>query len=145
MIDGAPEVVCFTVDPYEQLINQNSTKVINAQTELFILRGIPAYIRSDNDGEFVAQVVRNWSGGVGAKTAYIEPGSPWEYGYCEGFHARFRDDLLNGESVYSLREAPITIESWRKHDDTKRPHSALGYHPPAPETIVPVDQGLVMH
>ena len=75
------------------------------------------------------------SGNGGARTAYIEPGSPWENGYCESFNARFRDELLNGEIFYSLKEAQIVIEQWRRHYNTKRPHSALGYRPPAPETV----------
>ena len=82
---------------------------------------------------------------VGAKTAYIEPGSPWENGYCESFNGRMRDELLNGEIFYSLREAQIIIESWRTHYNTKRPHSALGYRPPAPEAIIPMDQRPIMH
>ena len=86
--------------------------------------------------EFVAQAVQDWIKAVGARTAYIEPGSPWENGYCESFNARFRDELLDGEIFYSLREAQILIEQWRKHYNTKRPHSALGYRPPAPEAIV---------
>ena len=72
---------------------------------------------------------------VGARTAYIEPGSPWENGYCESFNAKLRDELLNGEIFYSLAEARIVIESWRRHYNTKRPHSSLGYRPPAPEII----------
>ena len=95
--------------------------------------------------EFVAQAVRDWITAVGAKTAYIEPGSPWENGYCESFNGRMRDELLNGEVFYSLREAQILIEEWRKHYNTKRPHSALGYKPPAPETIIPMDQRPIMH
>ena len=123
----------------------NSTDVIDVLTDLFILRGVPAFIRSDNGPEFVAEAVRNWIKAVGAKTAYIEPGSPWENGYCESFNARLRDELLNGEIFYTLKEAQIIIEQWRKHYNTKRPHSALGYRPPAPETIVPMDHGPVMH
>lgn len=123
----------------------NSTDVIDALTDLFILRGPPAYVRSDNGPEFVAKDVRAWIEAVGAKTAFIEPGSPWENGYIESFNARLRDELLNRELFYSLREAQIIIESWRKHYNTKRPHSALGYWPPAPETIVPMDQRPVMH
>ena len=99
----------------------NSTEVIDALTDLFILRGVPTYIRSDNGPEFIAQAVRDWIAAVGAKTAYIEPGSPWENGYCESFNARLRDELLNGEVFYSLREAQILIEQWRKHYNTKRP------------------------
>jgi transposase InsO family protein len=123
----------------------NSTDVIDVLTDLFILRGVPAYIRSDNGPEFVAEAVRKWIRAVGAKTAYIEPGSPWENGYIESFNARFRDELLNGEIFYSLREAQILIEQWRRHYNTKRPHSALGYRPPAPETIVPMEQRPVMN
>jgi len=123
----------------------NSTNVIDALTDLFILRGSPAFIRSDNGPEFIAQAVRDWIAVVGAKTAYIEPGSPWENGYCESFNGRFRDELLNGEIFYSLREAQIIIEEWRKHYNTKRPHSALGYRPPAPETNIKLDQRTTMH
>ena len=123
----------------------NSIDVIDVLTGLFILRGVPAYIRSDNGPEFIAEAVQNWIRAVGAKTAYIVPGSPWENGYIESFNARFRDELLNGEIFYSLREAQIVIEQWRKHYNTKRPHSALGYRPPAPESIVPMDQRPVMN
>jgi len=123
----------------------NSTDVVDALTDLFILRGVPAFIRSDNGPEFIAEIVRNWIAAVGAKTAYIEPGSPWENGYCESFNARLRDELLNGEIFYTLKEAQIIIEQWRRHYNTVRPHSALGYRPPAPESIVVMDQRLVMH
>ena len=123
----------------------NSMNVIDALTDLFIMRDPPAFIRSDNGPEFIAQTVRNWIAAVGAKTAYIEPGSPWENGYCESFNGRFRDELLNGEIFYSLREAQIIIEEWRKHYNTKRPHSALGYRPPAPKAILGVDQRPIMH
>jgi len=123
----------------------NSRNVTDALTDLFILRGSPAFIRSDNGPEFIAQAVRDWIAAVGAKTAYIEPGSPWENGYCESFNGRFRDELLNGEIFYSLREAQIIIEEWRKHYNTKRPHSALGYRPPAPDAKIPMDQRPIMH
>ena len=121
----------------------NSTDVVDVLTDLFIMRGVPAFIRSDNGPEFVAKAVRAWINAVGSKTAYIV--SPWENGYCESFNARFRDELLNGEIFYTLKEAQIIIEEWRKHYNTKRPHSALGYRPPAPETIVPMDQRPIMH
>ena len=101
--------------------------MIDTLTDLFIIRGVPAYIRSDNGPEFIADAVRQWIKAVGTQTAYIEPGSPWENGYCESFNARFRDELLNGEIFYTLREAQIVIEQWRRHYNTKRPHSALGY------------------
>ncbi len=123
----------------------NSTNVVDALTDLFILRGAPEYIRSDNGPEFIAQSVRDWIAAVGARTAYIAPGSPWENGYCESFNARFRDELLNGEIFYTLKEARVVIEEWRRHYNTVRPHSALGWKPPAPETIVPMDQRPVMH
>jgi len=111
--------------------------VIDVLSDLFILRGVPGHIRSDNGPEFVAKALREWIGAVGAKTAYIAPGSPWENGYVESFNARLRDELLNGEIFYSLREAQIVIESWRRHYNAVRPHQSLGYRPPAPEVFVP--------
>jgi putative transposase len=122
-----------------------SLDVIDELSDLFILRGVPTYIRSDNGPEFVAQAVRDWIAAVGARTAFIEPGSPWENGYCESFNARFRDELLNGEIFYSLHEAQIIIEQWRRHYNTARPHSALGYRPPAPGSIVNMDRTTPMH
>lgn len=123
----------------------NSTDVVDVLTDLFILRGPPEFIRSDNGAEFIAKKVRAWIGAVGAKTAFITPGSPWENGYCESFNARFRDELLNGEVFYTLREAQILIERWRHHYNTVRPHSALRYRPPAPESMMPIDQRPTMH
>ena len=123
----------------------NSTDVIDVLTDLFILRGVPAYIRSDNGPEFIAEAVRKWIAAVGAQTAYIEPGSPWENGYVESFNARLRDELLNGEIFYTLKEAQIIIEEWRRHYNTKRPHSSLGYRPPAPESIVHLHERIAMH
>jgi len=114
----------------------SSTDVIDVLTNLFILRGVPAYIRSDNGSKFVAEAVRRWIAAVGAQTAFIEPGSPWENGYIESLNARLRDELLNGEIFYTLKEAHDLIESWRRHYNAIRPHSSLGYRPPAPETIV---------
>jgi putative transposase len=111
--------------------------VIDVLSDLFILHGIPAHIRSDNGPEFVAKAVQEWIAFAGAKTAYIERGSPWENGYIESFNARLRDELLDGEIFYSLREARIVIESWRRHYNTIRPHASLRYKPPAPEVFVP--------
>ena len=111
--------------------------VIDVLSDLFILRGVPAHIRSDNGPEFVAKQVQRWITAVGAKTAYIEPGSPWENGYVESFNARLRDELLNGEIFYSLREAQVVIESWRRHYNTVRPHASLGFRPPAAEVALP--------
>jgi transposase InsO family protein len=113
----------------------NSTAVIDVLTDLFILRGVPGHVRSDNGPEFVAKAVRDWIDAVGAKTAFIEPGSPWENGYCESFNSKLRDELLNGEIFYSLAEARVVIEAWRVHYNTARPHSSLGYRPPAPEAV----------
>jgi putative transposase len=110
--------------------------VIDVLSDLFILRGVPGHIRSDNGPEFVAKAVREWITAVGAKTAYIEPGSPWENGYCESFNSKLRDELLKGEIFYTLKEAQIVIESWRRHYNTVRPHSSLGYKPPAPEAVL---------
>jgi putative transposase len=111
--------------------------VIDVLSDLFILRGVPGHIRSDNGAEFVAKAVQEWITAVGAKTAYIAPGSPWENGFIESFNARLRDELLDGEIFYSLKEAKIVIESWRRHYNTLRPHGSLGYRPPAPEVFVP--------
>lgn len=101
------------------------------------LRGIPGHIRSDNSPEFIAKAVQEWIAAVGAKTAYIAPGSPWENGYVESFNARLRDELLDGQRFDSLREAPIIIEAWRQYCNTLRPHASLGYNPPAPEVFMP--------
>ena len=125
--------------------NFNSTDIVDTLTDLFILRGAPQYIRSDNGPEFIAKKARDWITAVGAKTAYIEPGSPWENGFCESFNARFRDEMLNGEIFYSLREAQILIERWRHHYNTVRPHSAIGCRPPPLECIITVDQYPTMH
>ena len=114
-----------------------SIDVIDVLSDLFVLRGVPGFIRSDNGPEFVAQAVQDWIAAVGAKTAYIAPGSPWENGYIESFNARLRDELLDGEIFYSLKEAQIVIESWRQHYNAVRPHASLGYRAPAPETFVP--------
>ena len=113
-----------------------STDVIDVLSDLFILRGAPGHVRSDNGPEFVAKAVREWIDAVGSRTAFIEPGSPWENGFCESFNARLRDELLNGEIFYSLAEAKAVIESWRRHYNAVRPHSALGYRPPAPEVAL---------
>ena len=114
-----------------------SIDVIDVLSNLFILRGVPEHIRSDNGPEFVAKAVQDWIGAVGAKTAYITPGSPWENGFIESFNARLRDELLDGEIFYTLREAQIVIESWRRHYNTVRPHASIGYRAPAPEVFVP--------
>jgi len=109
--------------------------VLACLTDLFTRHGPPDYIRSDNGSEFTAIAVREWLPRVGVKTLYIEPGSPWENGYNESFNGKLRDELLNGEIFYTLKEAEVLIAQWRKHYNTVRPHSSLGYRPPAPQTI----------
>jgi transposase InsO family protein len=115
----------------------NAIGVIETLADAMLMNGVPEHIRSDNGPEMVAKVLRQWLSGLGTKSLYIEPGSPWENGYCESFNGKLRDELLNGELFYSLREAQVVIEKWRVHYNTKRPHSSLGYRPPAPVTIAP--------
>ena len=110
--------------------------VLETLSNLFITEGVPNYIRSDNGSEFRAKALRQWIGSLGVKTAYIEPGSPWENGYNESFNGKLRDEILNTEIFYSLKEAQILIEQWRRHYNEVRPHSSLGYKPPAPQVIV---------
>ena len=110
--------------------------VLDCLTEMFIRHGAPEYIRSDNGSEFTARVVRRWLSRIGVQTLYIEPGSPWENGYIESFNGKFRDELLNGEIFYTLREAKTLIEKWRLEYNTVRPHSSLNYRPPAPEAYL---------
>lgn len=110
--------------------------VIDTLSDLFITRGVPEHVRSDNGPEFIAQAVKDWIAAVGARTAYIAPGSPWENGFVESFNARLRDELLNGEIFYSLAEARVIIENWRKHFNAVRPHGSLGYRAPAPEVFM---------
>jgi transposase InsO family protein len=124
---------CLTIRIDRKL---SSTDVIDVLSDLFVLRGVPGHVRSDNGPEFIARAVRDWIAAVGAGTAFIEPGSPWENGYCESFNSKLRDELLNGEIFYSLAEAKAVIESWRQHYNTRRPHSSLGYRPPAPASII---------
>lgn len=114
-----------------------SDDVLHTLAELFVKHGTPDHIRSDNGAEFTAKAVRAWLQRINVKTLYIEPGSPWENGCNESFNGKLRDELLNGEVFYSLREAQILIERWRVHYNTIRPHSSLGYKPPTPETILP--------
>ena len=115
----------------------NGLGVLETMAKVMMVRGVPEHIRSDNGPEMTSKAVRNWLANVGAQTLYIEPGSPWENGYCESFNSKLRDELLNGEILYSLREAQVLIEQWRNHYNTLRPHSALGYQPPAPQTARP--------
>jgi len=113
-----------------------SSDVIDTLADLFIQRGSPMFIRSDNGPEFVSEILRQWLQELGVQTAYIEPGSPWENGYIESFNGRFRDELLNGEIFDTIVEARVITEQWRRYYNTIRPHSSLKYRPPAPETII---------
>jgi hypothetical protein len=118
-----------------------SLQVIDTLADVMLARGIPEHIRSDNGPEFIAQELRKWLNKLGTKTLYIEPGSPWENGYCESFNGKLRDEFLNSEIFYSLKEAQILTERWRVEYNTERPHSALGYRPPAPQAILPKQPG----
>jgi putative transposase len=121
---------CLAIRPRRRL---NSLNVIEVLADAMIQHGIPEHIRSDNGPEFVAKNLRKWLHRTGAKTLYIEPGSPWENGYCESFNSKLRDQFLNGEIFYSLKEVQVLAERWRVHYNTLRPHSSLNYRPPAPE------------
>ena len=128
---------CLSIDVSRRL---SSEDVLDRLNQLFLTRGVPENIRSDNGPEFTAQRVREWLNRLGVQTLFIEPGSPWENGYIESFNGKLRDELLNVEIFDTLLEAQVLTERWRKHYNTVRPHSSLGYCPPAPETIIPADQ-----
>ena len=119
-----------------------SEDVLDQLYMLFLLRGVPEHIRSDNGPEFTSKAVRGWLSDLGVKTLFIEPGSPWENGYIESFNGKLRDELLNGEVFSTLREAQVLIEWWRREYNQVRPHSALGYRPPVPVTFVPAVSSL---
>ena len=125
---------CLAIDVGRKL---NSDDVLARLTELFVWRGVPEHIRSDNGPEFIAKAVQDWLGKVGVDTLYIAPGSPWENGYIESFDGRLRDELLNGEIFDTMAEAKVLIGRWRWEYNHVRPHSSLGYRPPAPETKAP--------
>ena len=124
---------CLAIQVARRLTHKDVLAVLN---DLFLQRGFPVHIRSDNGSEFTANRVRSWLKTLAIKSLFIEPGSPWENGYIESFNGKMRDELLNGEIFYSLKEAQVLIEMWRKHYNTLRPHSALGYQPPVPAAIV---------
>ena len=124
---------CLAIDVGRSL---NSESVLERLAYLFVYRGVPAYIRSDNGSEFTAKAVRGWLAKIGVQTLYIEPGSPWENGYVESFNGKLQDELLQRELFYTLKEAQVLIERWRQHYNRVRPHSSLGYRPPAPEAVL---------
>ena len=111
--------------------------VLQCLTDLFVAHGVPAHLRADNGPEFTNRAVRTWLGRVGTRPLFIEPGSPWENGYIESFNGKLRDELLDGEIFYTLWEAQVLIETWRRTYNHIRPHSSLGQRPPAPATILP--------
>ena len=142
---GRPIKILTLIDEYSRqclaLVVDRSFKsddVLHALSNLFLIYGIPENIRSDNGPEFTAKAVRRWLERVGIKTAFIEPGSPWESGYNESFNGKLRDEVLNREIFYNIKEARVIIENWRKEYNTVRPHSSLGYQPPAPEVVQPL-------
>jgi len=114
---------------------QNQETVLETLSDLFLLHGPPEHLRSDNGAEFTATAVREWLQRLEVQTLFIEPGSPWENGYNESFNGKLRDELLNSEIFFTLREAQILVEQWRVHYNTVRPHSSLGYRPPAPQSL----------
>jgi len=124
---------CLAIDVTRNLHNGD---VLERLAWLMTTRSVPKYIRSDNGAEFTAKAVRNWLSHAGVSTLHIEPGSPWENGFIESFNGKLRDELLNGKILYTLREAKVLINRWRTHYNMVRPHSSLGYRPPAPETRI---------
>lgn len=142
--DGRPLKMLTVLDEYSREClaivvarRLQSDDVLQVLSELFVEHGPPANLRSDNGPEFTARVVRQWLGGLGVKTLFIAPGSPWENGYNESFNGTLRQELLRSEIFYSLEEAKVLIEQWRREYNTIRPHSSVGYRPPAPEAIRP--------
>jgi transposase InsO family protein len=119
---------CLAIEVQRSITSRD---VIEVLRYLFEVRGVPGHLRSDNGPEFMAQAIRRWLGACGVNTLYIEPGAPWENAYCESFHSRFRDELLNGELFTSVQEAQVVTEDFRREYNHRRPHSSLGYLPPA--------------
>ncbi len=150
--EGRPLKILAVVDEYSReclaLVvarRLRAMDVLETLAQLFVTHGVPAHIRSDNGPEFTADLVRSWLEALDVATLFIEPGSPWENGYVESFNGKLRDELLDREIFYTLPEARIVIERWRREYNTVRPHSALGYRPPAPQavTLTPIS-GLIM-
>ncbi len=146
--DGRPLKMLTIVDEYTREClaievgrHTKSIDVLQALSDLFVEHGTPEYLRSDNGPEFTAGLIREWLNRVDVDTLFIEPGSPWENGYVESFNGKFRDEFLDREILYTLQEAKVLIERWRKEYNTIRPHSSLGYRPPAPETVRPFPPG----
>ena len=124
---------CLAIDVGRSLTSES---VLERLAYLFVYRGVPEHIRSDNGPEFTAKAVRTWLAKIGVKTLYIEPGSPWENGYVESFNGKLQDELLKRELFYTRKEATVLIERWREHYNHVRPHSSLSYRPPAPVAVI---------
>ena len=146
--EGRPLKILTVLDEYSREClaieverSLQSMDVLERLADLFIERGLPDYIRSDNGPEFAAKQIRTWLERLGVGTLFIEPGSPWENGYVESFNGKLRDECLNRESFTTLTEAKVLIEQWRREYNQVRPHSACGYQPPAPEAILPLKLG----
>ena len=144
--DGRPVSMLAVIDEYTREClairpgrHFRSDDVVACLADLFISHGVPEHVRSDNGPESTATVVREWLGHIGARTLFIEPGSPWENGYVESFNGKLRDELLDREVFYTLKELEVAVEQWRRDYNQVRPHSALGYRPPAPEAILAND------
>ncbi len=142
--DGRPLRMLTVIDEYtrecvaiEVQRRLNSQEVLDVLRDLFVTRGTPDFIRSDNGPEFTAIAVRDWLGRVAVQTLFITPGSPWENGYNESFNGKLGDELLDREIFFSLKEAQVLVERWRQEYNRIRPHSSLGYRPPAPEAVQP--------
>ncbi len=142
--DGRPLKILTVVDEYSREAlaivvarRLRSMDVLETLAALFVTHGVPAHIRSDNGPEFTAELIRGWLEALQVQTLFIAPGSPWENGYVESFNGKLRDELLDREIFYTLADAQILIERWRRQYNTVRPHSALGYRPPAPDAIMP--------
>ena len=145
-VDGRGFLILTIIDEYTRecmalLVERNITsrEVMEQLYELFMLRGVPEHIRSDNGSEFTARAIRKWLADLKVTTLYIEPGSPWENGYNESFNGKLQDELLKREIFITLKEARILAERWRYEYNHIRPHSSLGYRPPAPEAKIPVN------
>ena len=126
---------CLAIEVSRSITSED---VLSRLTELFIWKGVPEHIRSDNGAQFTAKRVRSWLKRLGVKTLFIAPGSPWENGYIESFFGKFRDEMLNLEIFDTQLEARVLTERWRRHYNRVRPHSSLGYLPPAPEAVMPL-------
>ena len=150
--DGRPLKILTVLEEYSREClaivvarRLRSLEVLEALAELFVTCGVPVHLRSDNGPQFTATLIRQWLAALHVETLFIEPGSPWENGYLESFNGKLRDDLLDREIFYTLTEAPILIDRWRRQYNRVQPHSALGYRPPAPEAISPAPlSGLIM-